>query len=552
VSATTAPSRVALLTAPAPRAAFHGTGGLLRLALRRSRVRIPAWALGSALLNVAVASSWDRLYPTDAERLGLAASLSGDPTLSSILGPLFDPLSTGGLTAWRAGSGSTIALALAASFLVVRHSRADEAQGRTELVLGAPVGRAAPMTAALLAAAVMLGLFAVVSAVLLSAMGLGVAGSIAFGTTVAAAALVFAGIAGVTAQLARTSRAANGLAGAVAGLAFLITAVGNAQEGGSPLQWLTPFGWMQQTRSYADERWWLIGLSLLASVALALAALHVEARRDVGDGLLTQRRGRAHAAGWISGPVPLAWRLDRGYLLWWAVGFAVLGAFEGSLLETSADLVAQNPSLVEVLQRLAGGVTDIRDLFLVTMTGLFGIVAAAYGVSAALRLRSEEEDGRAETVLTTAVGRTPWLAGHGSTALVGSVILLAVGGLSLGLVYGATSGDVAGQALRAAGAALVSAPATLLVAAVPLALVGVLPRWASVVSWLVVVWCLLAGYFGAVLGLPDWLQQTSPFGHLPLWPAQPLTWTPLLLLSLGVVALLAVGVVGLRRRDVPR
>ncbi len=552
MSTTTAPSRLALLTMPAPSSAFYGAGALLKLALRRSRVRIPAWAVGSALLNASVASSWDRLYPSAEERLSLAASLSGDPTLSSILGPLFDPLSTGGLTAWRVGSGSTIALSLAASFLVVRHSRADEAQGRTELVLGAPVGRAAPLTAALLAASVMLGLFAVVTAVVLSAMGLGVAGSIAFATTVAAASLVFAGVAAIATQLARTSRATNGIAGATAGLAFLITAVGNGQSDGSPLPWLTPFGWMQQTRAYAGERWWLIALSLVVAGALALAALHVESRRDVGDGLLAQRRSRARASSWISGPVALAWRLDRGYLVGWAIGFAVLGAFEGSLLDTSADLVSKNPSLVELLQRLAGGVTDIRDLFLVTMTGLFGIIAAAYGVSAALRLRSEEEDGRAETVLTCAIGRTTWLAGHGSTALAGSVLLLAVGGLSLGLVYGATSGDIAGQALRGLGAALVSAPATVLVAAVPLALVGVLPRWASVVSWLVIVWCLLAGYFGAVIGLPDWLQQTSPFGHLPLWPAQPLTLAPLLVPTLGTVALVAVGVLGLRRRDMPR
>lgn len=552
MSTTTQPSRTALLTMSAPSTPFYGTSTLLRLALRRSRVRITAWAVGSALLNASVASSWDRLYPTTEERLALAASLSGDPTLSSILGPLFDPTSTGGLTAWRVGSGSTIALSLAATFLVVRHSRADEAEGRTELVLGAPIGRAAPLTAALLAASTMLGLFAVVSALALSAMGLGVVGSIAFAATVAAASLVFAGVAAVATQMARTSRAANGIAGATAGLAFLITAVGNGQSGDSFLPWLTPFGWMQQTRAYAGERWWLIALSLVVAAGLALAALHVESRRDVGDGLLAQRRGRAHASSWISGPVALAWRLDRGYLVGWAIGFAVLGAFEGSLLDTSADLVSKNPSLVELLQRLAGGVTDIRDLFLVTMTGLFGIIAAAYGVSAALRLRSEEEDGRAETVLTTAIGRTTWLAGHGSTALVGSVLLLAVGGLSLGLVYGATSGDIAGQALRGLGAALVSAPATVLVAAVPLALVGVLPRWASVVSWLVIVWCLLAGYFGAVIGLPDWLQQTSPFGHLPLWPAQPLTLAPLLVLTLGTVALVLVAVAGISRRDMPR
>lgn len=142
--------------------------------------------------------------------------------------------------------------------------------------------------------------------------------------------------------------------------------------------------------------------------------------------------------------------------------------------------------------------------------------------------------------------------GHGGVALVGSTILLAVGGLSLGAVLGAPNGDLLGQAWRALLATLIAAPAVWLVVAVPLALIGVLPRWAAVVAWVALVWCVLVGYFGAILGLPDWLTQTSPFGHVPLWPAVPMRWTPMLLLTATVVALLAVAVTGLRRRDLPR
>ncbi len=549
--ATATASRASILQRPAPTGSFVGTGALLRLALRRDRVRIPVWVVLSALMTVAVAQSWDRLYPTEESRRALAATLSGDPTLSSILGPLLDPLSTGGLTAWRIGSGSLLVLGLVASFLVVRHSRTDEAEGRGELVLAAPVGRAAPLAAALLCAAVLLGSFAVLTAVLLSSLGLGVAGSVAFAFTQSLAAMVSATIAGVTAQLARSSRGANGLAGLAIGAAFVITSSGNAQAGGSPLQWATPYGWAQQTRAYADERWWLLGLSAAVAAVLAAVALHVAVRRDLADGLLAQRRGSDGAASWITGPVALAWWLDRTYLAVWAIGFAVLGAFEGSLLTTSVDLVAKNPSLAEVITTLAGGTTNLRDAFLVTMTGLFGLVAAGYGVSTALRLRSEEVDGRAEMVLSSARSRTAWLAGHGSTALVGSTLLLVVGGLALGLVSGVSSGDALAQGWRAMVATLLTAPPLWLLITVVLALVGVRPRWAAPVGWAVLVWCVLTGYFGAILGLPEWVTQTSPFGHVPLWPAQPMRWLPVLVLTAVAGALLAVGVLGVRRRDLP-
>lgn len=552
MSTTTQPSRTALLAMPAPARAFAGTGTLLRLALRRDRIRIPVWAVFAALLTMSVATSWDRLYPTAEDRLGLAASLAADPTLSAILGPLFDPLTTGGLTAWRSGAGLLLTLGLVASFLVVRHSRADESAGRGDLLLGASVGHAAPLTAALMSAAVLLGSFAVLAALLLTAVGAGFVGSVAFAFTQSLAALVFASVAGLTAQIARTPRGANGLAGLVVGAAFLITAVGNSREGGSPLQWLTPFGWAQQTRSYADERWWLLGLSLVAAVAISLVALHIAARRDLADGLIAQRAGRRTAASWISGPRSLAWRLGRTSLLVWAIAFAVLGAVEGSMLNTSVELVAKNPGMTDVILKLAGGTTDLKDAFLVTMTGLFGLVAAGYGISTALRLRAEEEDGRAELVLSSSESRASWLLGHGGVALIGSTILLAVGGTALGAVFGAPNGDLVEQAWRALLASLITAPAVWLVVAVPLALVGVLPRWASVVAWVVLVWCVLAGYFGVVLGLPDWLQQTSPFGHVPLWPAVPLRWTPVVLLTTAAVALVAVALTGIRRRDLPR
>ncbi len=546
-----ASARVAVLARRAPASAFAGTGVLLRLALRRDRVRIPVWVVFAGYLALAVAQSWDRLYPTVDSRRELAASIAADPTLSAILGPLFDPLGTGGLTAWRTGSGSLLAMGLVASFLVVRHSRADEAEGRGELVLGGPVGRAAPLAAALLTAVVTLLAWGLLTAVLLCATGLDVAGSFAFGLGQAGAGLVLAGFAGVTTQVARTSRGANGLAGLAIGLAFLVTATGNAREGGSPLQWLAPFGWAQQTRAYGDERWWLVAVSTAAALALAAAALHVAARRDLADGLLPQRPGRRGAAAWVTGPVALAWRLDRAALLVWAAGFAVLGTFEGALLTTSVDLVQGNPALVELLERLAGGTTDIRDAFLVDMTGLFGLVAAGFGILTALRLRAEEVDGRAETVLGAPRSRVAWLFGHGGTALLGSVLLLVAGGLPLGLVHGAADGDALTQGVRATAASLLGAPAVLLLVGVTLALVGVRPSWAGPVSWVVLVWCVLTGFLGAVLGLPEWLRETSPFGHLPLWPAAEMSWTPVVVITAVAVGLVAVGALALRRRDVP-
>ena len=135
--------------APARASAFTGTAALLRLDLRRDRVRLPLWLLTFAVLTTGVAASWDRLYPTPESRLELQRTLALDPSLSAILGPLFDPLSTGGLTAWRTMAGALVVLSLVVAFVVVRHTRAEEAEGRAELVRAGVVGRGAPLAAAM-------------------------------------------------------------------------------------------------------------------------------------------------------------------------------------------------------------------------------------------------------------------------------------------------------------------------------------------------------------------------------------------------------------------
>ncbi len=542
-------ARPAPIRRATPGSLLTGTVTLVVFGLRRDRVRLAVWSAVYVVLSVGVASSWDRLYPTPASRLELARTLKLDPSLTALLGPLFDPLSTGGLTAWRTTAGSMLVLGLVVAFAVVRHTRTEEQEGRAEIVMAGTVARAARMAAALLLALAYCTVIAVLVVVSLLAKGLPFAGSLAYALTVALGAFVYAGVAGITAQLAHTSRAADGLAGLVVGVGFALTAYGNGQPDGSPWVWFSPFGWAEQTRAFADERWWLLGVPVLASIALCALALVLAARRDLGASLMPDRPGRGRAASWVRSPTGLAWRLDRGWLLGWALSTAAMGAIVGQLLTSSLDVVASNPQLAEVIVAI-GGTDVLSDAFLVVMVGVFALSSAGYGIATVLRLRSEETSGRAENVWTTSTARVSWLSGHTTTALVGATVLLAVGGLCLGATFGASTGDVAGTAWRAMLAALVTAPAVWLLVAVPVALVGVRPRWTGL-AWALLGWCVLVGWFGAVLGLPDWLARTAPTGQVPLWPAQPMRWLPELVLTGLAIALLAAGAAGIRRRDLP-
>jgi ABC-2 type transport system permease protein len=82
-----------------------------------------------------------------------------------------------------------------------------------------------------------------------------------------------------------------------------------------------------------------------------------------------------------------------------------------------------------------------------------------------------------------------------------------------------------------------------------IALVGLVPRWAGA-SWAILAACVVAGFLGAVLHLPSWLQNLSPFERVPQLPAQSLTLLPLVVISAVAAGFTLAGLFGLRRRDI--
>ena len=85
-------------------------------------------------------------------------------------------------------------------------------------------------------------------------------------------------------------------------------------------------------------------------------------------------------------------------------------------------------------------------------------------------------------------------------------------------------------------------------ALVAVALFGLVPRWTAA-GWVALTGCLVIGMFGALLDLPGWVLDLSPFQQTPAVPADPLRVLPLAVLTAVTVALIAVGLTAFRSRD---
>jgi ABC-2 type transport system permease protein len=526
-----------------------GTATLTRLAFRRDRIMLPAWVYLITVLVTTTAYSFKKLYPTPASRAQLVTSGGGNPALRFLYGRL-NGSSIGALTVWRYGVWAAIFAAVMTVFIVIRHTRADEEAGRLELVGSAAVGRQAPLTAGLLTAVTANALISALLCLTLPLAGLPVAGSAALALSIGGCGLAFTGITAVAAQLATGARGARGIAFGVLGAAFLLRAVGDSAGGGlSWLSWASPLGWVELTGAFDGQRWWVLALPAAVLAAGVGGAFALAARRDHGAGLLPDRPGRPAAPGWLRGPLSLAWRLERGMLAGWAAGVAGTFAISGAAAKGIGSLLGGSAALRQEFTRL-GGQAAITNAYLAALMLLAGLAAAGYATSSVLRLRAEETGGLAEPLLATTVGRVRWALSQLTVAVAGAAALLAAAGVMTGLGYGVRAGSAGSQTARMLGAAMAQLPASLVLAGLAVALVGLLPGASVAGAWTAFGAVVVLDLFGQVLQISHWILDVSPFTHAPRLPGGAVSAAPLLWLCLAAAALSLAGLAGLRRRDI--
>ena len=524
-----------------------GTLTLAGFMLRRDRIRIPLWLLGLTGATLGTIASLADLYQTAEERQTIAATM-GSPAAVAMTGINHAPedYTYGVMMGHQMLWFTAILVGLMSILLVVRHTRLEEATGRAELVRAGVVGRHASTAAAVL---VVVGANLVLAVLLALSLGTsgyeGVTweGSWLYGAAHAAVGLVFTGVAVVTVQVTEHSRGASGMAIAVIGLSYALRAAGDMGEGA--LSWLSPIGWAQATRVYADQRWWPLVLAVVVAALLMAGGVLLSTRRDVGAGLRRPRPGPPTASAFLASPFGFAWRLHRASLIGWCAALFLLGTMYGSILGDVEQMLSDVEGLEDFMAHLPG--VDMTEAFAATITAVLAIIVGIYAALAALKMRTEESAGRAEPVLATALSRAAWVRSHLAVAMLGSALVLMSGGLGLGVLGAATLED-ASLMPQLLGGALSYAPAHWIVIALVVALFGLLPR-AIMLVWLLIVYSFVVVYLGGLLQFPAWMTNLSPFGHVPQLPAEDFQLTPLLVLAVIAGALATAGVTAFRRRD---
>ncbi|OUM45128.1 ABC transporter permease [Arthrobacter sedimenti] len=535
---------------------MSGVRDLALIQARRDRVVLPVWILGIAVLAFAVAGAVATEFADEADRAAIVSMATASPAFLFIRG-LPDGTGIGAVVFFQGYAFTAVLAALMSTFLVIRHTRTDEELGRAELIGSVPIPRAASLAATLILGSVVNLVLALSVAAGFALAGLRGVGVLTAGAAVGAVGVFFVAVAAAVAQVMPSGRSANGAAAGLVGVAYFLRGIGDAfgtssadltQVTSAWLSLLSPIGWGQRSRpfSVADPAPLLVLTGV--AVALAVTVLGIRKGRDLGASLLVEPAGRARAGVGGDSFLGLAWRQQWPTLIGWCVFAALLGGIAGGLGPVVSDVMGGNDSLRELISRLVpGSRAEIIDVFITALLGIAGVLAAAAGIQAVLRLRAEEAEGRAELLLSTSRSKARWLGANLLLAAASAVVVAVAAGTAatVGLAFSGVVNDPPGLLVAAA---LAHVPAAGVFTAAAAVLFAAVPSLSIPLGWGMLAGGLVLGQFGELLGLPAWLQDVSPFRHSAAMPVEPFDLTAALVMSVIALAGAGAAVYLFRRR----
>lgn len=510
------------------------------------------WGVAFAGYTAAQVLAYTSAYPSPQSRSQLEAAYGSNVGLNALFGPAHGIDTITGYSAWRLLGVLGLLGSIWGLLIATRLVRGEEEAGRTELLLAGPISRRGAAVQAALGLGVALGVLFLLTGlgtVLTGrshSVGFSLSAAVYFALTLVSGAAVFLALGLLAGQLAATRRQAAGLAGAAFGAAYGLRMIADADPSVHWLVWLTPLGWIEESRPLTGSRpLALVPVALLVAGAVGSAVL-LAGRRDLATGLFGARDRRAPALALLGGPIGLAVRLARTSTISWFFGVIAFGLLIGSLAESSTKDAAGSKGIEQALARLGGHgrlVEIYLGLTMLALAGMLGFLAA--GLLGAIR--TEETQGRLENLLVRPLSRARWLAGRVLVAVLALVLAGALGGLSAFLGAASQHSGVGLWPLVAAGVNLV--PSAVFLLCLGVLCYGCRPRWAAAVVYGYLGWSMLIEFLGGVVQANHWLMDTSIYFHLAPAPAT----DPNLTSTAVILALSALGGIGglalLSRRD---
>ncbi|NBJ67956.1 MULTISPECIES: ABC transporter permease [Clostridia] len=526
---------------------FKNTGKLLRFLARQNRLRMSVWIIFLVAITLVIAVSFTDLYDNKAERQAIAETMH-NPAMTAMVGKGYGlaNYTFGAMMAHQMLLFTAIVVAIMSILLVTRHTRAEEEDGRMELMRSLPTGRLANLMAVMNLAFFTNLLLALLTGVGLFALGIesmDLEGSLLYGASLGAIGYFFTAVTAVFAQLSESSRGANGLAFLVLGIAYMIRAMGDVSN--EALSWLSPLGWILSGKVYVTNDWWPMLLTFGVALLIWLLAFYLNHIRDMGAGFLTSKPGKKQASKFLTTPLGLLFRIQRTTIIAWAIGLFVIGASYGSVLGDLESFFADVDIMQEMLTPVAG--YTLTEQFIAMLMSIMAMFSTIPVLMAMLKVVSEEKKQRIEHFFSRAVSRHRLLGSALVIAFIVAFVMLSL--TAVGLWSAGTAVIEDGLEFAVVyKAALVYVPAVWVMLGVTITLIGVSGKFTNWI-WGYLIYSFIMVYLGNLIRFPEWMIKLSPYGHISQLPIEAMNWDVALILTTIAVGFTWIGFIGYRNRN---
>lgn len=513
------------------------------------------WGMAFAVTVASSATAFASLYTTDAARAQLAATFGTNTGLKIIFGEPHHIETVGGFTAWRSISVIVIIGAIWGILTSTKYFRGEEELGRMELFIsGQTTARRATLNilAGLGSALLIIYLIPTLIIIIVGSnedIGFSVGSCLFAGLVIIAGAAEFLAVGALTSQLAPVRKRAAAMAAAVFGLSFLTRAVADIDSNFRWLQSVSPLGWIEKLQPFTNPQpIWFLPIAAFVIILSGLA-VYLSGRRDIGEGILSDRDTSDPRFGLLGSPIGLAWRESRYTILAWTAGVSVVGLLYGYLAKTAAEAIKGIEGITKAVGNIAGvhanigAETIIGIMFLLVM-----VIMMLQATNLVGALREDEAKGYLDNLLVRPVSRLRWLSGR--TIIIVTSLFAAGIAASIFSWLGETSQNVGLPYGTMFTSGLNVIPPAILLMSIGIFVMGFRPRLTTTVMYVLVAWSFLVEMIGSSLNLNHYILDTSILHHVALAPAVDPKWTISWLMIVISLCLIIAGTLKFMNRDI--
>jgi len=519
---------------------------------KRDRWNLILWFIGLIILNVAVAGAFGEMFQTQDELMSMVATFA-NPAIIAMVGPIYS-YSIAGIFTQSMLVFVAISVAIMNIFMVSRHTRADEEEGRLEVLRSLPIGRVTILKSVLLNSVIINIILALVIGLSVGAtqmesgyLGSGISnfmGAIIYGAILGATGFVFAAFTALFVQLSENNRSVLSYSFMFLGVMYLLRAIGDMNI--EILSIISPLGIGFRAQPFVGNYIWPIFILIITSIIVSLLAIYLNGIRDLGAGFIAQKPGNEKGNFLLKSQFGLAFKLTKGSLIGWAITTFVLGASYGSVFGDIETFINSN----DIFRQLFAGIEgqDLTLGFMSFIVVVMAIVCTIPVITSVYKVKGEENKNRLEHILGRSISRTKIIISYTIVSIIKAPIMLFLVGFGLYVASFSVMDDpLPFKSLTRAVMAYL--PALWMFTGLAALIVGLLPKLTGII-WAYLGYSLVTAYFGQLLELPEIMNKLTPFGHIPTYPLEIINLEPLVIITIISILLVVGGVFGYRKRDI--